>query len=86
MLEAEEFQAVLWPNQNGGQRVYAHLLRTRVKKLGACQILIVRDVPNDPLFSICFFATTRLKGALEQVAATVAKRWPWKRYLRILKN
>jgi len=63
---------VLWPNQTGGQTVYTHLLRTRVKKLGACQVLIVRKVPNDPLSSTRFFATTRLKDFLEQVVATTA--------------
>lgn len=74
-LEAEDFQPVLWPNQTGGQTVYAHLLRTRVKNLGACQVLIVREVANDPLSSTRFFATTRLKGTLEQVVANAAKRW-----------
>lgn len=74
-LEAEDFQAVLWPNQTGGQTVYAHLLRTQVKKLGACQVLIVREDPKDPLSSTRFFATSRLKDTLEQVVATAAKRW-----------
>ena len=75
-LSAEDFQTVLWPNQTGGQTVYAHLLRrTRVKKLGACQVLIIRDVQNDPNSSTRFFATNRLKDTLEQVVATAAKRW-----------
>lgn len=74
-LEAEDFQAVLWPNQTGGQTVFAHLLRTLVKKLGACQVLIVREHPKDPLSSTRFFATTRLKDTLGQVVATAAKRW-----------
>lgn len=74
-LDAEDFQAVLWPNQNGGQIVYAHLLRTRVKKLGACQMLIIREKQNDPHSSTRFFATTRLKDTLEQVVDAAAKRW-----------
>jgi len=74
-LTGEDFQAVLWPNQNGGQIVYAHLLRTRVKKLGACQVLIIREKQNDPNSSTRFFATTRLKDTLEQVVDAAAKRW-----------
>jgi len=74
-LTGEDFQAVLWPNQAGGQIVYAHLLRTRVKKLGACQVLIIREKQNDPLSSTRFFATTRLKDSLEQVVNAAAKRW-----------
>ncbi|MEW6648833.1 MAG: transposase, partial [Chloroflexota bacterium] len=74
-LDAEDFQPVLWPNQTGGQTVHAYLLRTRVRNLGACQVLIVRENPNDPLSSTRFFATTRLKDALNQVVTTVAKRW-----------
>jgi hypothetical protein len=74
-LEAEDFQPVLWPNQTGGQMVFAYLLRTLVKKLGACQVLIVREDPKDPLSSTRFFATTRLKDTLEQVVTTAAKRW-----------
>jgi hypothetical protein len=74
-LTSKDFQAVLWPNQNGGQIVYAHLLRTRVKKLGACQVLIIREKQNDPYSSTRFFATTRLKDSLEQVVDAAAKRW-----------
>jgi Transposase DDE domain len=74
-LDTEDFQAVLWPNQEGGQIVYAHLLRTRVKKLGACQVLIIREKQNDPNSSTRFFATTRLKDTLAQVVDAAAKRW-----------
>ena len=74
-LGQEEFQAVIWPNQTGGQTVYAHLLRTRVKNLGACQVLIIREKQDDPTSSTRFFATSRLKDSLEEVVATAAKRW-----------
>ena len=41
-LTNDAFKPVTWPNQEGGQTVYACLLRTKVKKLGACQVLIVK--------------------------------------------
>jgi len=74
-LSSEDFQAVTWPNQAGGQVVYAHLLRTQVKHLGACQVLIIREKQGDPTSTTRFFATSRLKDSLEQVVTAAAKRW-----------
>ena len=74
-LSEEDFQALSWPSQEGDQTVFAYLLRTIVKNLGACQVLILRDKPNDPNSSTRFFATSRLKDTVEQVVAAVAKRW-----------
>lgn len=74
-LSEEDFQAMKWPSQEGEQTVFAHLLRTKVKHLGACQVLILRDKPNDPASSTRFFATSRLKDTLDQVIVAVAKRW-----------
>ena len=47
-LCAEPFEAVLWPSQEGDQVVWAHLIQTRIKKLGACQVLIVRPTADAP--------------------------------------
>lgn len=74
-LDSEDFQAVNWPNQAGDQIVYAHLLRTQVKRLGACQVLVVREKQADPTSTTRFFATSRRKDTLEQVVTAVAQRW-----------
>jgi hypothetical protein len=74
-LPADAFQPVVWPNQEGGQTVYAHLVRTKVKKLGACQVLIVKTCADDPADKARFYLTTRLKDTLEQVVQTMAVRW-----------
>ena len=74
-LYAEPFVPVLWPNQEGGQQVWVHLIRTRIKKLGACQVLIVRPTADSPASQTRFYITTRLEDTLEQVVAIVAKRW-----------
>jgi hypothetical protein len=74
-LPQEAFQAVVWPNQEGGQTVYAHLVRTKVKKLGACQVLIVKTSPDDPGEKARFYVTTRLTDTLEQVVQAMALRW-----------
>jgi len=74
-LPKEAFQAVIWPNQEGGETVYAHLIRTRVKKLGACQVLIVKTAADDPAEKARFYITTRLCDSLEQVVNAIAVRW-----------
>jgi len=74
-LPKEAFQPVVWPNQEGGQTVYACLIRTKVKKLGACQVLFVKTAANDPGEKTRFYITTRLSDSLEQVVNAVAVRW-----------
>ncbi len=73
-LSKEAFQPVVWPNQEGGQTVYTHLIRTRVKKLGACQVLMVKTSPDDPGEKARFYVTTRLADTLEQVVQAMALR------------
>ena len=74
-LPPESFQAVVWPNQDGGHTVYAHLIRTWVKKLGPCQVLIVKPTADAPLKDTRFWATSRLSDSLDQVVAAAAQRW-----------
>ena len=74
-LAADQFQPVQWPSQAGEDIVYAHLIRTRVKKLGVCQVLIVKPSAEASGDQARFYITTRLKDTLEQVVQTVALRW-----------
>lgn len=74
-LCAEPFEPVLWPSQEGEQRIWAHLIQTRIKKLGVCQVLIVRPTADAPVSQTRFYITTRLEDTLEQVVEAMAKRW-----------
>jgi hypothetical protein len=74
-VAAADFQAVVWPTQEGGKAVYAHLVRTRVKKLGACQVLIVKPSADAPVSQARFWVTSRVQDTLEQVVAVAAQRW-----------
>ena len=64
-----------WPSQEGERTVYAHLHRTCIKKLGVCQILVVKPSADAPVEQARFFVTTRLPDTLEQVVHAVALRW-----------
>jgi hypothetical protein len=74
-LSAEPFEPILWPSQEGDQRVWACMIGTRVKKLGVCQVLIVRPTADAPVSQTRFYITTRLEDTLEQVVDAMAKRW-----------
>lgn len=74
-LTPDDFQPVCWPSQEGGRQVYAHLVRTRVKKLGACQVLIVKSTPDAAPAEPRYWVTSRLHDSLQQVIAAAAMRW-----------
>jgi hypothetical protein len=85
-LPSEAFRKVIWPNQQGGQVVYAHLIRTRVKKLGACQVLVVKTAADAPSEQTRFFITTRLDDNLKQVVHNAALRWTVETLFADLRN
>jgi hypothetical protein len=74
-LKPTDFQPICWPNQQGGETVYGHLVRTKIKKLGAAQLLIVKPTQEAPFSQGRFWATSRLTDTLAQVVTTVAQRW-----------
>lgn len=74
-LSPEDFQPVVWPSQDGGRQVYGHLVRTRIKKLGACQVLIVKSVLDASPSETRYWVTSRLQDDLEQVVTAAATRW-----------
>jgi hypothetical protein len=74
-LTADQFQSIQWPSQEGEVIVYAYLIRTLVKKLGACQVLIVKPTAEASADQARFYITTRLEDTLEQVVQAVALRW-----------
>jgi hypothetical protein len=74
-LTRDDFQPLLWPTQEGDKLVYAHLVKTWVRKLGPCQVLIVKRDPTDPLEKTRYFVTSRLEDTLEQVVGHLSHRW-----------
>jgi hypothetical protein len=74
-LAPDDFQPVFWPSQEGGRQVYGHLVRTRIKKLGACQVLIIKWEPDASPAATRYWVTSRLDDSLEQVVAAAAMRW-----------
>jgi hypothetical protein len=74
-LTEADFTAALWPQEHDDKTVYAHLVRTWVRKLGPCQVLIVKLSPDAGPEQTRYWVTSCLDDTLEQVIAHVAQRW-----------
>jgi len=60
-LTKDDFEQVTWPTEEGGKTVYAHLVKTWVRKLRPCQVLIVRMDPNNGPEGTRYWVTTHLE-------------------------
>jgi hypothetical protein len=74
-LTTDDFQPVLWPTEEGDKLVYAHLVKSWVRKLGPCQVLIVKLDPDGEPEQTRYWATSRLDDTLEQMIGHAALRW-----------
>jgi hypothetical protein len=74
-LTAADFTETVWPQEDGDKVVYAHLVKTWVRKLGPCQVLIVKPHPDAGREQTRYWGASRLDDSLEQVIAHVAQRW-----------
>lgn len=86
-LTAADFTPVDWPHEDGSsRRVYALLVKTFVRKLGACQVLIVRERLDQPLKEVRYWATSELKADLATVVSWVAQRWTIEQFFADVKE
>lgn len=59
-LGLDDWQEVVWPADQGGQKIYAHLTQTRIRKLGPTLLLITCHNLDEPLKSVRYFGSTLL--------------------------
>lgn len=85
-LKPEQFQSVIWPAQDGGRTVWVHCVRTRVHRLGACQVVIVREKPDAALEQTRYFATSLLQADAQTIVNTLAVRWDIETFFEDLKE
>lgn len=74
-LKGEDWCEVVWPAQEGGQRVYAHLIRTWIRKLGPTWVLITCHAPQVPLKSVRYWGSTEMNLTAQELVDTLAIRW-----------
>ena len=74
-LGRHDWQEVTWPSDQGGQTLYAHLIRTWVRKLGPTLLLITCHNPDDPLKSVRYWGSTVLDLQAQALVDILAIRW-----------
>lgn len=74
-LKPEQFPACIWPSAAGGNPVFVHRVRTLVRKLGACQVLVVRPRAEASLKQTRYFVTSVLEADTETLLGILAIRW-----------
>jgi len=74
-LQPEDWKEVLWPSEQGGRPVHAHLVRTWIRKLGPTLLLITCYDPCHPAQSVRFWGSTQLGLDAQALVDILAIRW-----------
>jgi len=72
-LSEQDFELLPWPR--GGKKVYVHVVKTSVRKLYRCQVVIVRHDLTAPLAQTRYWASSDLEANAEGLRAHIAARW-----------
>ena len=74
-LTPEDWSEVIWPSAEGGQKMYAHLLVTWIRKLGPTLLLITCHDPKEPLKTVRYWGSTILDLNAQALVDILAVRW-----------
>jgi hypothetical protein len=74
-LSAADYQAVAWPSSSGGHTVWIHVVRTRVRKLYTCQLVLVRESLGGPVNGVRYWASSDLAADGAGLVGHIAARW-----------
>lgn len=74
-LTPENWREVIWPSAEGGQKMYAHLVVTWIRKLGPTLLLITCHDPQEPLKTIRYWGSTILDLQAQDLVDILAVRW-----------
>jgi hypothetical protein len=74
-LDDQDWREVIWPSQEGGHVVYAHAIRTWVRKLGPTLVLITRRSLDEPLQNARYWGSTLVDADAQAVINILALRW-----------
>jgi DDE superfamily endonuclease len=74
-LQCEDWSEVTWPSEQGGQKMYAHLVQTWVRKLGPSLLLITCHDLHEPLKSVRYWGSTVLNLEAQALVDILAIRW-----------
>src|SRR5712692_1573589 len=72
-LRESDFVQLPWPR--GGNMVWVHVVKTTVRKLYRCQVIIVRHSLDAPLAQTRYWASSDLEASPADLLAHIAARW-----------
>ena len=85
-LTDAQFVEVVWPSAAGGKPLLVHRVRTRIKKLGACQVLIVRPSLDASPKQTRYFVSSLLEADTQTIVDILALRWEIETFFDDLKE
>lgn len=71
----EQYHKLTWPDQGEPRTVYVHVVRTRVRKLYTCQVVIARFALDCPLKAVRYWASSDLDADTPTLLQHIATRW-----------
>lgn len=74
-LGLSDWQEVIWPSEQGGQKIYAHLICSWIRKLGPTLVLITCHHPEKPLKTVRYWGSTTLNFMAQELVNVLAIRW-----------
>lgn len=72
-LSTSDFVQLPWPR--GGKLVWVHVVKTTVRKLYRCQVIIVRHSLDAPLAQTRYWASSDLEADARALLTHIATRW-----------
>jgi len=85
-LDKADWQEVTWPSEQGGQKMYAHLIPTWIRKLGPTLMLITCHDLDDPLKSVRYWGSTVLDLDAQALVNILAVRWQIETFFEYAKD
>jgi len=74
-LRREDWIEIRWPSEQGGQKLYAHLICTWIRKLGPTLLLVTCHNLDEPLKSVRYWGSTELDLEAQDLVDILAIRW-----------
>jgi hypothetical protein len=74
-LAREDWIEVIWPSAEGGQKLYAYLLPTWIRKLGPTLVLITCHDLDEPLKTVRYWGSTVMDLDAQSLVDILAVRW-----------
>lgn len=74
-LAPEDWQEVVWPSQQGGQKWYAHCINAWLHNLGPTRLMITCPDPTQPQTAIRYWGSTVLELNAQEFIDIMAIRW-----------